>query len=71
MLLLLHIQVKCWELLLLEHCQGFDQEKNQCVKYMKLKLTRLKRTTCLCITTVSFFVALTYCSLILEQLWEI
>ena len=60
MLLLLRIQVKCWELLLLlllllllEHCQGFDQEKNQCVLYMKLKLMHLKRTTCLCITTVS------------------
>ena len=66
MYLLLHIQVKC-EQLLLEHLQGL-----QCTCMIhKLKLTQFERTTCLCFITMSFFFVLTYCYVFLEQLWQV
>ena len=62
MLLLLHIQVKCWELLL-EHCQGFDQFKNQCLIH-EVEVDTIKKDN----LSLYHYMQCLYCCVILEQL---
>ena len=47
-------------------------KKNQCTCVIhKVEVDTIKRTTCLCIITMSFFLVLTNCYVILEQLWQV